>query len=121
MATAAERKNERIIAALISSPTVRAASEACGVSERQIYARLKDPAFMELYDAKRHELLDSATASLQGYLNDAVEAMHEVMQDPKTPPQTKLNAADVIARNTHKFTEQHDILARLDALERAQR
>ena len=90
------------------------------MSERQIYRRLENPDFRARYDKARHDLLDKATASLQGYLSAAVEAMHEVMQDPKTPPQTRLNAADTIARNTLKLTEQGDILARLDALEKAQ-
>ena len=119
MATAAERKNERIISALLTCPTVRAAAEACGVSERRIYARLKDPAFCEQYEAKRHELLDHATAKLQGRIGEAVETMGEVMNDPKSPPQTRLNAADAIIRNGLKLTEQSDIIARLDALERA--
>ena len=121
MATAAARKNERIIAALISNPTVKAAAEACGVSERQIYARLQDPDFKELYDAKRHELLDHATAALQGHLSAAVETMGEIAKDPKAGQQTRLNAAEAIVRNSLKLTEQADILQRLDALEKASR
>lgn len=119
MATAAERKDERVIAALLTSPTVKAASEQCGVSERQIYARLNKPAFHERYDKARHDLLDHATAQLQGRTGEAVETMAEVMNDPKNPPQTRLNAADAIIRNGLKLTEQADILQRLDALERA--
>lgn len=116
MATA---KDERVIAALLASPTVKAAAEACGVSERRIYARLQKPEFRERYDKARHDLLDHATARLQGRTGEAVETMADVMNDPKNPPQTRLNAAEAIVRNTLKLTEQGDILARLDALERA--
>lgn len=120
MGTAAERKNERIIAALISTPTVKAASEACGVSTRQIYKRLEEPEFRAAYDKARHDLLDKSTAALQGHLSAAVETMGEIVNDPKAAPQTRLNAAEAIVRNTLKLTEQGDILARLDALEKAQ-
>ena len=47
MAKAADRKDELIIAALIGNPTVRAAAAACGVSETQIYARLRNATFKE--------------------------------------------------------------------------
>ena len=45
MSNASERKDELILAALLINPTVRAASQACGVSESQIYARLRNDAF----------------------------------------------------------------------------
>lgn len=112
-------KSELIISALISSPTIRAASEACGVSERQIYKRLAEPEFRERYDKARHDLLDHSTAALQGHLSAAVEAMGEIVRDPEATQQTRLNAAEAIVRNTLKLTEQGDILVRLDALERA--
>ena len=67
-ATTTEPKNEKdekILAALIASPTIRAASEACGISETVIYGRLRDDVFRQRYDAARLELLDAATAILQ--------------------------------------------------------
>ena len=67
----AERKDEIIIAALISNPTVAAA--ACGVSETQIYARLRNAAFKEKYDAARRELLEQSTAYIQGIVSEAIQ------------------------------------------------
>ena len=46
----AKTKDEAIIAALLSTATIKAASAACGVSERVIYTRLKEPAFKAKYD-----------------------------------------------------------------------
>lgn len=112
-------KDEKIISALISNPTIRAASEACGVSETQIYARLRNPEFKARYDEARRDLLARATAALQSRLTGAVEVMGEICGDTETAPQTRLNAADAIIRNTLKMTEQADILARLDELEAA--
>ena len=39
------------------------------------------------------------------------------MRDEEAPPQTRLNAADTILRNSMKLSERVDILERLDALE----
>lgn len=113
------RKNdELIIAALLSSPTTRAASEACGVSESVIYARLKTPDFKERYDTARREMLAQSAAALQTHLNAAIEAMGDIVSDKDANPQTRLNAAEAVIRNTLKMTERTDILDRLDALER---
>ena len=119
MAKAAERKDELIIAALISNPTVRAAATACGVSETQIYARLRQPLFRGKYDEARREILAQSTAYIQGMVSDAIQKMYEVMNDPNASQQVQLNAAEAITRNSIKLTEQADILARIAELQRA--
>lgn len=119
MTEAATRKDEAIIAALISNPTVRAASAACGVSETQIYARLRTPAFKAKYDAARRDMLAQSTAYIQGIVSEAVQKMRDVMNDPDAAPQVQLNAAECITRNSLKMTEQADILAQIDELKKA--
>ena len=110
-------KDEKIIAALIANPTIRAASSACGVSETQIYARLRDLEFRTRYDEARRELLERNTAALQGHLAGAIETMGQICSDAGVNPQTRLSAADAIIRNSLKLTEQNDVLVRLKELE----
>lgn len=119
MADAANRKDEQILAALLTNPTVRAASKACGVSETQIYARLRNPEFREKYDNARRELLEQSTAYIQGIVSEAIDKMREVMNDPDAAPQVQLNAAECITRNSLKLTEQTDILRQLAELKKA--
>lgn len=119
MARAAERKDELIISALLSNPTVKKAAVICKVSEAQIYARLKKPAFKAKYDAARRDLLAQSTAYIQGITGEALAKMHQIMNDPDAAPQTQLNAANAIASNSLKLTEQADILAQIDELKKA--
>lgn len=116
---AAAAKDEAIIAALLSNPTVKKAATACGVSERKVYSRLKDKAFKDKYDNARRELLVQCTAYLQGITGEALEKMHDVMNDPDATPQVQLNAANAIASNNLKMTEQTDIIAQIEELKRA--
>lgn len=116
---AAKRKDELIIAALTSNPTVRAAAAACGVSETQIYARLRQPAFKEKYDNARREMLAQSTAYIQGMVGDAVQKMRDIMNDPNASAQVQLNAAEAITRNNLKLTEQTDIMNQLAELKKA--
>ncbi|MDE7245108.1 MAG: hypothetical protein K2O18_14205 [Oscillospiraceae bacterium] len=115
--TIRQSKDEKIIAALLSSPTIRAASAACGISESQIYTRLRNPEFKRKYDKARGELLDRNTAALQSQIGAAIETMGQICNDTETAAQVRLNAADAIIRNSLKLTEQNDILTRLEALE----
>ena len=119
MADTKKRNDETLIAALISNPTIKAAATACGVSERYIYGRLRDPAFKEKYDAARREMLEQSTAFIQGITSEAIQKMREVMNDPDASQQTQLNAAESIMRNSLKFTEQNDILTQLAELKKA--
>ena len=118
MSNASERKAELILSALLANNTVRAASQACGVSESQIYARLRNEAFKKKYDQARKDLLEQNTAALQVHLGVAIETLAEIVQDEKASQQTRLNAAEAIIRNSLTLTKQTDIIARLDALER---
>lgn len=112
-----ESKDERILAALLAHPTVRGASKACGISETQIYARLRDPPFKRKYDEARQRMLSEATAAAQSSVMAAIGTMVKVMQNPENSAQTRINASDMIIRNCLKLTEQNEIVKRLEALE----
>ena len=119
MAKATDRKDELIITALLSNPTVRAAAAACGMGETQIYARLRNPAFKELYDRARLETLQQSTAYLQGIVGEAIRKMYDIMTDPDNAPTVQLQAAQAITRTQQAMTEQTDILTQLAELKRA--
>ena len=116
---AAERKDELILAALLSNPSVRAAAAACGVSETQIYTRLRTPAFREKYTEARREKLEQSTAYLQGIVGDAIRKMYDIMNDPENAATVQLQAAQAITRTQQTMTEQIDILTQLAELKRA--
>ena len=112
-------KDEVVLAALISSPSIKAASLACGLCETQIFARLRDPEFSKLYKQARRDILAGCTAAVQSQLGEAVETIAGSMRDEKTPAQTRLAAAESLLRNALKLNEHSDFVERLEAVERA--
>ena len=114
-----QNKDEIVIAALISNPTVRAAAQVCGVCETQIYSRLRTKAFKDKYDAARLEVLQQSTAYIQGVISEAIQKMRDIMNDENASQQVQLNAAEAIIRTSLKLTEQTDIITQLAEIKKA--
>lgn len=116
-----EERDELILAALISNPTTKAASEECGISTTQIYERLRDPAFKARYDKARKDMLDEAVAALQKRAAASIEGVWDIANADdffeSAPHQTRLNAYATILRESVRYTSQANILSRLDELE----
>ena len=111
--------DEQIIAALLTAGTHKKAAEAVGLSQTQLYARMRKDAFKaKLAEAKRR-VLESATVAAQGRLGEAVATMAAIMGNEENAPQVRLNAAEALLRNGLKLTEQADILERMEQLEAA--
>lgn len=113
--------DERIISALLSNGSNKAAAIACELSEKQLYRRMASPAFKAKLAEARARLVDGALATLQGRMAEAVDTMTVIMHDEEAPAQTRLNAADAVLRNSLKLAERTDILERLDTIEKQMR
>ena len=113
------KRDEKIIAALICNPTRRAAAAALKISEAQLYARMHSPEFKQKYADARREVLEQSTAYLQGIVGDALLKMYEIMTDPDNAPTVQLQAAQAITRTQIAMTEQVDILVQLAELKKA--
>ena len=109
-----------VLAGLLTHATVAKTATATGISESTIFKYLRDPAFKERYEAAKLEQLEQSTATLQANITKAVNAIVAVIESPQSSQQVKLNAADMLLRNSFRFTEQVEVLKRLDKLEKAQ-
>lgn len=119
MGIAADRKDDLVLAALLANPTIKAASQACGVSEKQIRVRLGQPAFKKKYDTARRELLEQTTAYVQGALTEAIDKLLSIMRDPDASPQVQVNAATALVRTFLKLNENCYILNQIEEIKKA--
>lgn len=111
--------DEVIIAALLSNATVSAAAKACKVSTATIYKRYEDADFCALLDRERLKVLRQCTTRLTASVNIAIDCLLDVIKDPDSSHQVRINAAQAILSNNAKYIDQLDILRRLEAIERA--
>lgn len=110
-------KQELILTALLTNPTIRQAAASIAVPETTIYTWLRKPEFKVEYERRKRELVDNTRSYLQIKLQEATDTIYKIMKDGEAPSQTRLNAARTMFEYCHKLTEQADIIARLDELE----
>lgn len=109
--------DEKILASLISCPTVRSAAESCGISEEVIYSRLRDNSFCSRYDDLKLQLLQETIDTLQKQISLAVNVLVEVAEDDTNPSGSRVSASEAIFRNFVRLDEHSNVLRRLAALE----
>jgi len=112
--------NESIIAALIVAGSIKGAAANLGCTTRTLYTRMKAADFQEQYAQAKADLLRTVTAQIQGELSGAVSTLSEIMHDETAPKQTRANCATSILQYGARYTEQVDILDRLDRIEELQ-
>lgn len=97
--------NEEIIAALLQHGTLREAAQAAGVSPRTIYDRMNDREFSAEYMAAKNDIMRSAVFKMNESLSAAVDAITDIMNDPKNNAAVRLQAAQTLLNNAGKYTK----------------
>lgn len=98
--------DEEIIAALLQNGTVKAAAQAAGTTPRTIYDRMQEREFIAAYNSAKNDIIRQSVFSINGKLSEAINAVAEIMNDPKVNPATRLQAAQTILNNAGKFSER---------------
>lgn len=94
---------ERIVEALFSCSTNKEAAAAVGLSESQLYARLRSVEIQTLIRAVNTELLASAAMSLREKTQRALDVVTEIMENEDAAEQVRLNACDIILRHADRI------------------
>lgn len=97
--------DQAIVAALFSTATNAQAAEIVGLSERQLYARMRTESFQTLYEYARQRIFQTCLERVQSGLLTSVEVMEEIMLDQSVPPQVRLNAAQQYQLSASRFSD----------------
>lgn len=113
--------DETLIATLLTSPTIKAASETCGLSERQIFDRRQNPQFTQRLREAQNEALASTTRFLQHATGSAAAALLEIAENKGENSQVRVTAARAVLEQASRFTEIIDFSERLETVEKIAR
>jgi hypothetical protein len=114
------RKQEHLIAALLTCDSITAAAARGGVGIPTVHRWLKEASFQEAYREAKRAVVTQAITQVQQAAGEAVETLRAVMRDLDTPASARVSAARTILDTAVKAVELEDLAARIAALERAQ-
>ena len=115
------RKQEALISALLTAPTLADAAHTAGIGEVTAWRWLKDATFQATYREARRQVVQQAIVQVQQATGEAVETLRQVMQAADAPASAKVSAAKTILETAAKAVELEDLEARIVALEAAQK
>jgi transposase len=112
---AKQTNQEKVLAALLETPSIREAAQKTGIGEATIYRYLQDKEFLGEYRAAKRSLVEGSITQLQQATVDAVETLKRNLRSES--PSAEIRAAQIILDFAVKGVELTDILERLEVLE----
>jgi hypothetical protein len=112
-----ERKQEEVIAALLTQRNMEEAARTAGVAVRTLIRWMKIPEFQKAYRDARRAAFQQSIVRLQQGTSAAATTLIKLLLDPGTPASVKARVADSIFNHAAKAIEIEDIEARVSALE----
>jgi hypothetical protein len=89
-------KMDQAIIALMSKPSIGAASQAIGIHANTLLRWMKEVEFSKAYEQARLAAFNQSIARLQNATGSAVEILLEIMLDKKQPAALRVRTADMI-------------------------
>ena len=112
-------RQQKALAALLTSPSKAAAAKAAGIAPRTLRDYLADPEFQAAYRDAFGNMVEDATRQAQQAISPAMSTLREIVEDREEDAQARISAARAILSHGLKLIETTDILNRLQELETA--
>lgn len=109
--------DNQLISALLSSPTIKSASDMVGLSEQAVYSRLRKPDFRAKLQNARDTQFQVISSKLEDANFRALDTLLQILDDREVSAGIKVRASQTLLDLSLKNREQADILARIQTLE----
>lgn len=111
-------KQIKFLSELFRCSSVAEAINNAGVSESTAYRWMREnEEFKRELQKRKTQALDEVSTQMQVGFSDAVENLLQIIRNPDSSDQVKINAIDCLFRNARPIIEEVDILNRLQAVE----
>jgi len=110
-------QDERVISAFLTNYRAVDIMAETGLSKSTVYKLRNNQKFQKVIKERKQAILKTAVNKMQSYLTKDVEILQEIIEDPETSPQVKINGIKVLMEQLRDWTMTTDIIKRLEALE----
>src|SRR6266487_1646297 len=108
------QKQEQLIAALLTAPSIEAAAKQAGINPVTAWRWMKQPAFQAAYREARRAVVQHAVVLLQRFSANAVGTLAQVMTDATAPASSRVAAARTVLEMALRGAEIEDLTARIE-------
>ena len=110
-------EDERVIGAFLNNFRMVDVMRETGLSKNTVYKIRNDPEFQKVIRERKEAILKTAVNKMQGYLTKDVEILQQIIEDPDTSAQTKVNAIQTLMNQLRDWTTTTDIMKKLELLQ----
>ena len=111
-------KQRKAVEALLATGEVSAAAKETGVSRETLHRWLKQPRFLQAVRSAEAAAVEELSRLLVRLGRTAAATLAKAMNDPATPPATRVRAADAVLGRLLQVRELATVEARVTELER---
>lgn len=109
--------DNQLISALLSSATIKQASDEVGLSEQAVYSRLRKVDFRTKLQNARNDQFQVISSKLEDANFKALNTLVSILDDSEVSAGIKVRASQTLLDLSLRNREQADILTRIQNLE----
>lgn len=110
-------RQQQAIQAIVATGDVTVAAQSVGVNRATLYRWMKQPSFISAVHGAEADAVEDLSRMLVRLGRMAVATLARAMNDPATPPATKVRAADATLTKLLQLRELATLEQRVAALE----
>ena len=112
-----KKYDERLINAFCQATKRDEIMRVARIGKIKYYNLRADPDFMKAVNTRRADICREAVLRMEGYLSEDVDRLQEIIRNPETSAQVRVNAINLLMTQLANWRTATDIEARLLALE----
>ena len=108
---------EKDINAFLTSTKAVTIMKTAKIGKTRYYRLKNDPEFQRIVTQRRNDIVKEAVLRMESFLTEDVETLQEIIRNPETKDQVKVNAIQVMLSQLGQWKTYTEIMERLERLE----
>lgn len=113
------RDDERVISAFLKYYRDVDIIRETNLSRSTVYRLQRDKDFQKTINERKQRILKDAVNKMTSYLTKDVEILQQIIEDPETSAQTKINGIQLLMSQLREWTTTVNIIKELEELKEA--
>ena len=113
------RDDERVISAFLKYYRDVDIIRETNLSRSTVYRLQRDKDFQKTINERKQMILKAAVNKMTSYLTKDVEILQQIIEDPETSAQTKINGIQLLMSQLREWTTTVNIIKELEELKEA--